>query len=276
MIDEPRSQPPSELRVPGDTPEHDEFRSRLYACAVAGDGDAALDVLGEMEAAGFTLTRDDHLLVLVAYQMRGRAEEAETYLRALPWTMVTESHLNAVLSAFALARRADDVERLYEEFENGPVPPDDRCRMALLAVFGMAQDPERARRWFDRLEPQPDSAAYPLMLARLIDAHAFPEARDDLVAVYESIDPEVRHDRHVSAALVFAFAAADDPERAEACLVAAVGAPGDADSREAMITAVLRAYRRQVHPAVARILALADEAGVDIEHRRQFEDRDVW
>lgn len=257
-------EPLARLRTPGDTPEHDEYRARLYTCAVEGDGEGARVALAEMEAAGFRAIGDDHLLVLVADQLRGRAEEAEAYLRAMPRAAMTTAHLASVLSAYALGHRADDAERLYREFEAGPLTPDHECRMALLTALSFARDHVRAREWFEQFSVPDDSPVHAEALAHLIGAHGHPGALDDLVVLHEGLDADDRGDARVAAALVSAFADAGAPERAEACLEAAVDAVGDDDARTDLVHVCIHAYRRQVLPAIERLVDFAEERELDV------------
>ncbi len=185
---------------------------------------------------------------------------------ALPRDVVTPSHLHAVLATYAMNRRPDDVERLFREFDDSPVRPNDACREVLLNALSFAGDHARAREWFDRFDPSPESEAFPRLLAALISAHDRPEAHDALLRVRESIEEGHRRHPDVAIALVFACAGVGDPERAEEHLAPALDVVADADTREAMVETCLRAYVQRVRPAVKRIVALAERAGIDVRY----------
>lgn len=243
--------------------EADEYRLLLLARSRAGEADDVLRVLAELSAHGVEPESGDHLALLVAYQLRGRGEDAEAYLRTLPRHLLTAAHFHAVLAAYAFARRAPDAERFYSEFEESGSGPDDDCRAMLLTALGFAHDAPKAREWFDRWAVDGKPGA--VVTAALIDAHAYPEALGELRALDAAMSATLKRDPQIAGALVNAFALAGDPAAAELHLGRGLAGCSADDDREALIEICLRSYVGLARGGVERLLLLAAEAGVDLE-----------
>ncbi len=261
-----------EVRAREEVPDADAYRALLRACAEEPQPDIAVQTVAEMGHDGITVGAADHDALLIAHLFRGRAEDAEAYLRALPWGVVTPDHYRWVLWAYAVRGRVDEVERLFEEFDGSPVLPDDDCRLLLLSTLTQGCHAARARRWYSRFVPR-DRKPEPLFVARLIDAHGHPDHHEELVAIYERFGDEVGRHPEVAAALVHAFALADDPVRAEELLRLALRVVRDPDVCEEMFLECVTAYQRvgreretDTGESVERLAALANEKDVAVEY----------
>lgn len=225
-----------------------------------------------MEAEGFTPVPADHDAVLVAHMARGRADNAESYLRSIRWGYLRPDHIRRVLWVLAVQGRADDAVRLFEEYRQAPVVPDRACELTLMKAFVVGRRAADARRWYSRFSPRGRDFDPPLV-ARLIDAHADPRHRDELRAIHARLPEQVRRHPEVAAGLVHAFARVDDPETGEALLAEALPRVRDHDERELMFLAVVDAYERaardgdlDLEAALERLRTLAERHRVDVEY----------
>lgn len=260
------------MRERGEHPRAEDFRALLRACAAEPDPDVAMQAVREMEAEGFTAVPDDHDAVLIAHMARGRADEAESYLRSIRWGYVRPDHIRRVLWALAVQGRADDAVRLFEEYRHAPVVPDRACELTLMDAFVVGRRAADARRWYSRFSPRGEDLEPPFV-ARLIDAHADPRHRDELRAIHTRLPEPVRRHPEVATALVHAFARIDDPETGEALLAEALRWVRDHDERELMFLAVVAAWERaargtdvDLDEALERLRSLAERHRVDVEY----------
>ncbi len=258
-------EPPRRPRLSDGRAKERTLRARLRTCAVVGDVDGARAAVIWMERLEYPVGDEEHLLVLIAHQASDRAVEAEEYFRSIPEDQRTMAHFRSVMATYTFKRRPHDVERLYLELESTPDALDDDCRSLLLSALAFEHEDARARVWFQRFEQQSDEPPGPGLVAHLINAHAYPGAHDQLVAIHDRLDEELLHEPEVASTMVRALVAAGDPERAERCLRDALAVVEEDEERERLVGDCIRGRRRD-REAVRRLLATAEEAGVDVEH----------
>lgn len=243
--------------------DEETLLDELFDCAVAGNVERAFAVRAALERDGTPVGVEEHLMILLAHQISGRAEEAEAYFRSLPTLFRSPVQLHAVMGAYMFAHRSDDVVRVFEELEYEYPPADDLCRGLLLSVLGGLKQDDQARAWFRKFEEESDGPVSPELIGALIMAHDHPGARDELDRIHDELDPVTLYEPEVLSALVYAYSRAGARRIAAHYLGPALAAVDDTEAREDLIAVCNTSVAEAEQTALRRRLADATDAGSD-------------